>query len=116
VLNGNTIDGRENPQSTLVRQDANDFGRLFAPTFAASIVDTLAVCALHERVITSLRSGCAPWFAQVLRRPDDIGDLSDKERRKMPALLRGADSRALTLTRRQISLIVKAALLGPFAR
>jgi len=116
VLNGNTIDGRENPESTQVRQDTNDFGRLFAPTFAASIVDNLAVRALHERVITDLRSGCAPWFAQVLRRPDDIGDLSDKERRTMPAMLRGADSRNLTLTRRQISVIVKAALLGPFTR
>lgn len=114
VMNSNSIDGRDNVASTLGRQDTNDFGRLYAPIFASSLVDNLAVRALHERVIAALQSGCAPWFAQVLRRPEEIGDLSDKTRRKMPAMLRGADSRALTLTRRQISAVVKAALLGPF--
>lgn len=115
VMNSNSIDGRENVASTLGRQDSNDFGRLYAPIFASSLVDNLAVRALHERVLSALRSGSAPWFSQVLRRPDEVGDLSDRGRRKMPAMLRGADSRALTLTRRQISAVVKAALLGPFS-
>jgi hypothetical protein len=113
-MNANAIDGRENVASTLARQDTLDFGRMYAPTFASSLVDNLAIRALHERVIAALRSGTAPWFADVLRRPDEVGDLSDKGRRKMPAMLRGADGRALTLTRRQINMVVKAALLGPF--
>jgi hypothetical protein len=52
-----------------------------------------------------LRSGTAPWFADVLRDYDEIGDLSAKGRRKMPAMMRGADGRYLTLTRRQASII-----------
>ena len=33
----------------------------------------------------ALRSGAAPWFADVLRDHDEVGDLSDRGRRKMPA-------------------------------
>jgi hypothetical protein len=109
AMNGNTIGGRTNIAHTLGTQDTNDYGRLYAPIVASSLVDNLAVRALHERVLTALASGSAPWFSEVLRRPEDIGDMSDKERRKMPAMLRGADGRALALTRRQISKIVKAA-------
>jgi hypothetical protein len=114
VMNANTTDGRANVASTLFRQDTNDFGRQYAPAMASSIVDNLAVRALHERIYAALKSGSAPWFAEVLRKPEEVGDLSDKGRRKMPPMLRGADGRALTLTRRQISKIVKAATSGLF--
>jgi len=114
AMNANVIDGRSNIASTLFRQDTNDYGRNFAPGMASSIVDNLAVRALHERIYAALKSGSAPWFAEVLRRPEEVGDLSDKGRRKMPPMLRGADGRALTLTRRQISKIVKAATAGLF--
>lgn len=109
AMNANTIRGRTNVASTLYRQDANDYGRLWAPGMAASLVDNAAVRLLHERVYAALKSGSAPWFAEVLRKPEEVGDLSDKARRKMPPMLRGADGLALTLTRRQISKIVKAA-------
>lgn len=109
IMNGNAVDGRLNVASTMVRQDNNDFGRYYGPIMATSLVDNLAVKALHERIFTALRAGEAPWFAQALRRPEDIGDLSDEGRRKMPALMRGADGRALCLTRRHIALIVQAA-------
>jgi hypothetical protein len=109
VMNGNAVDGRLNVASTMVRQDTNDFGRYYEPIMAQSLVDNLAVRALHARVFAALRSGAAPWFAQALRQPDDIGDLSNEGRRKMPALMRGADGRALTLTHRQINLIIQAA-------
>lgn len=109
VMNGNPVNGRQNVASTMVRQDTNDFERLFEPIMAASLVDTLAVVALHERVFNALSSGAAPWFAEVLRRPEEIGDLSDKARRKMPALMRNADGRALTLTHRQINTVIRAA-------
>jgi hypothetical protein len=114
VMNGNNIDGRVNIAHTLVTQDSNDFGRAFAPIMAASLVDNLAVRALHERVYTALKSGSAPWFDQVLRRPEEVGDLSDKGRRKMPPMLRGAESRCLALTRRQIDKVVKAATQSLF--
>jgi hypothetical protein len=81
---------------------------------AASLVDNLAVRTLHERIYTALKSGSAPWFDQVLRRPEEVGDLSDKGRRKMPPMLRGAESRCLALTRRQIDKVVKAATQSLF--
>jgi hypothetical protein len=114
AMNANVTDGRVNIASTLARQDTGDAGRYFGPIMAGSLVDNFAVRALHERIYAALRSGSAPWFADVLRRPEDVGDLSDKARRKMPPMLRGADGRALTLTRRQISKIVKAATSGLF--
>lgn len=114
VMNGNTVDGRANIAHTLGTQDTNDYGRQYAPIMASSLVDNFAVRSLHERIVAALSSGSAPWFAQALRRPEDIGDLSDKGRRKMPAMLRGADGRGLALTRRQISKIVKAATSGIF--
>jgi hypothetical protein len=114
VMNGNNIDGRVNIAHTLVTQDSNDYGRAFAPIIAASLVDNLAVRLLHDRVYAALESGSAPWFDQVLRRPEEVGDLSDKGRRKMPPMLRGAESRCLALTRRQIDKIAKAATQSLF--
>jgi len=48
----------------------------------------------------------------VLRDYDEVGDLSDLGRRKMPAMMRGADGRYLALTRRQVNLI-RALARGP---
>ncbi|MBB5802132.1 hypothetical protein F4560_001900 [Saccharothrix ecbatanensis] len=109
VMNGNTVDGRVDAASTMVRQDSADTGRTFEPIMAPSLVDTAAVFALHQNVLAALRSGTAPWFADVLRDHDEVGDLSAKGRRKMPALMRGADGRSLALTRRQVDLVRKAA-------
>ncbi|SKA36093.1 hypothetical protein SAMN04488128_10450 [Chitinophaga eiseniae] len=109
VMNGNPINGRWNVASTMVRQDTNDLGRLYEPIMADSLVDNLALRMLHERVFNGLSTGMAAWFADALRRPDKIGDVSDKERRKMPGLMRGADGRALTLTWRMINTVIQAA-------
>jgi hypothetical protein len=109
VMNGNLVDGRVNIAHTLITQDTNDYRRLYAPIMASSLADNLAVRALHERVYTALLSGSAPWFAQVLRQPEEVADLSDKGRRKMPPMLRGADGRCLALTRRQANKIIQAA-------
>ncbi len=109
VMNGNPINGRLDMASTMVRQDSADFGRMFAPIAAVSMVDQSAVRTLHERVFTALSSGSAPWFAHVLRLPEEIGDMTDQGRRKMPAMMRGADGRMLCLTRRQIQQVIRAA-------
>lgn len=109
VMNGNAVDGRLNVASTMVRQDTNDFGRRYEAIMSPTLVDNLAILALHQRVFTALRSGAAPWFYEVLRQPEEIGDMSDEGRRKMPALMRGADGRGLALTRRQIDTIRRTA-------
>lgn len=109
VMNGNTIHGRTAVASMMPSQDSNDTSRLFGPIMAPTLVDNLSIVALHQGVFAALRSGTRPWFFDVLRQPEEIGDLSDKGRRKMPAMMRGADGRYLTLTRRQIDTIRKAA-------
>ena len=55
---------------------------------ARSLVDTAALEQLHQSLLVALRSGAAPWFADVLRDHDEVGDLSDRGRRKMPAMMR----------------------------
>ena len=115
VMNGNTIEGRTAVASIMPSQDSNDTHRLFAPVMASSIVDNLSVLALHQAVLAALRAGAAPWFVDLLRKPEEIGDLSDAGRRKMPAMMRGADARYLTLTRRQIDMISQVATMAPFS-
>jgi hypothetical protein len=115
AMNGNTIAGRTNAASTMVRQDSGDFSRYFQPIMTPTSVDNHALLALHQGILAALRSGTGAWFAQALRRPEDIGDLSDAGRRKMPAMMRGADGRYLTLSRRQIDTIIKNAVGTAFA-
>lgn len=112
VMNGNPVNGRMNTASTMVRQNSADFERLYEPIAAASLVDNFALRALHERVFAGLAARGLPWFAQALRLPEEIGDLSSATLRKMPALMRGADGRSLTLTRRHIDMVTKAAQLA----
>lgn len=70
-----------------------------------SLIDPIALENLHQSLLAALRSGTAPWFADVLRNHDEVGDLGARGRRRMPAMMRGADSYAMALTRRQIDLI-----------
>lgn len=114
VMNGNTINGRTAIASMMPAQDSNDTSRLFAPIMAPSVVDNLAIVSLHQTVFAALRSGSRPWFLDLLRQPEEIGDLTDKGRRKMPAMMRGADARYMTLTRRQIDTIRKVAQRDSF--
>ncbi|SFW75040.1 hypothetical protein [Chitinophaga sancti] len=114
IMNGNSYEGKQNVASTMVRQNTNDFGRFFEPIMATSLVDNLALQVLHERVFNGLSSGASPWFGDLLRKPTEIGDLSSKALRKMPALMRGADGRSLTFTYRQINMIIKAATTSMF--
>ncbi len=72
---------------------------------ARALVDSQALRELHQSLLVALRSGAAPWFADVLRDYDQVDDLTDRGRRRMPAMMRGADGRHLALTRRQVALI-----------
>lgn len=114
VMNGNTYHGKENLASTMVRQDSNDFNRQYAPIMATSLVDNLALRSLHERAFNGLATGASAWFAEVLRKPEEIGDLSDEGRRKMPGMMRGADGRGLCLTRRMISTVIQSGINAMF--
>jgi hypothetical protein len=114
VMNGNPVNGRLATASIMPSQDANDYHRMFGPIMAPALVDNLSVVALHQTVLTALKSGTPAWFADVLRQPEEVGDLTDKGRRKMPAMMRGADARYLTLTRRQIDKIRKSVARGLF--
>ena len=99
VLNGNPVlDGRA--ANSMARQDVR-LGRAAEPIMAPAIVDSLAVRALHQSVFAALCSGSAAWFAEVLREFDEVGDLTNAGRRKMPAMMRGSDGLYLALTRRQ---------------
>jgi len=114
VMNGNPVNGRLASASIMPSQDANDYHRMFGPIMATALVDNLSVVALHQTLLTALKSGTPPWFVDVLRQPEEVGDLTDKGRRKMPAMMRGADARYLTLTRRQIDKIRKSVARGMF--
>jgi hypothetical protein len=116
VMNGNPFQGRPRPASQMPAQDSNDTHRFYQPIAANEIVDTLSLTALHETILTSLRAGAPPWFGAALRKPEEIGDLSDATRRKMPAMMRGADARYLTLTRRQIDAVLQLAEPDGFER
>jgi hypothetical protein len=93
----------------MARMDALDVNRALEPIVDPAVADSLAIRSRHERVLLALESGSLAWFARVLRNYDEVGDLSDETRRKMPALMRSADGRHLALTRRQVNKVRAAA-------
>lgn len=110
VMNGNPVNGRDPLDfDTMPAEEAFDTERLMRPVVPERTADTLAILGLHQQVYSALRGGAAPWFADVLRRPDEVADFTDHGRRKMPAMMCGADGSYLALTWRQINTIVKAA-------
>ena len=110
VMNGNPVNARDPLDiDTMPAEEAFDVSRLMRPVFSEKTVDTLAIMRLHQQVYAALRGGAAPWFPPLLRRPDQVADFTDSGRRKMPALMCGADGNYLALTHRQIEAIVRAA-------
>lgn len=108
LMNGNVFEGRP-PLSldTMPEEEAADTERAIRPVMSPGTVDTLTILALHEQVYTALRGGAAPWFVNLLRKPDEVADFTDRGRRKMPALMCAADNNYLALTWRQIDTIRK---------
>lgn len=110
VMNGNPVNGRDPLDiDTMPAEEAFDVYRLMRPVFAPHSADTLAILGLHQRVYAALRGGAAPWFPSLLRQPERVADFTDGGRRKMPALMCGADGNYLALTHRQIRTIYRAA-------
>jgi hypothetical protein len=113
VMNGNPIKGRDALDfDSMPAEEAFGTERPLRPVFAPGGADTRAIAVLHQRAYTALRSGSAGWFTKLLRQPEDVGDLTDEGRRRMPALMCGAESLYLALTRRQISAIQNLDLLS----
>ncbi len=113
VMNGNAFKGRiALTLDSMPEEEAADTERPLRPVMSPGSVDTKAITALHQAAYAALRGGAAPWFAPILRRPDEVADFTDHGRRKMPALMCGADNNYLALTWRQIRTIEKVAV-GP---
>lgn len=108
VLNGDTTRGRPNRADTMPADDSSDYPRPLAPVMAPHAVDTYAILALHQQLLATMKSGTPAWFSRLMRSPDATGDLSDQGRRKMPALMSGADTNYLALTRRQLDTLQRA--------
>ncbi len=106
VLNGNDYKGRSALSlDSMPEEEAADTERAIRPVVAPDGADTLAILALHQQVYAALRGGAAPWFLRLLRNPDEVSDFTDRGRRKMPALMCGADNSYLALTHRQIDTV-----------
>jgi hypothetical protein len=114
VMNGNDFKGRPALSlDSMPEEEAADTERAIRPIMPPGTVDTLAIMTLHQQAYAALRGGAAPWFLRLLRRPDEVADFTDRGRRKMPALMCGADNNYLALTWRQIDTIRRAALAPP---
>lgn len=110
VMNGNPVQGRDPLDiDTMPAEEAFDVYRLMRPVFAPHSADTLSIMGLHQRVYAAMRGGAVPWFPALLRKPDEVANFTDSGRRKMPALMCGADGNYLALTNRQIRTIYRAA-------
>ena len=114
VMNGNDFKGRSALWlDSMPEEEAAGTQRAIRPVMPAGTVDTLAIMTLHQQVYAALRAGAAPWFLRLLRSPDEVADFTDRGRRKMPALMCGADNNYLALTWRQIDTIRKAVVTPP---
>ena len=110
VMNGNNFKGRSAlTLDSMPEEEAADTERAIRPVMTPEGADTLAIMTLHQQVYAALRGGATPWFVKLLRRPDQVSDFTDHGRRKMPALMCGADNSYLALTHRQIESIRRVA-------
>lgn len=111
VMNGNNFKGRDAlTLDSMPEEEAADTERAIRPVVTPEGADTLAIMTLHQQVYAALRGGAAPWFVKLLRRPEEVSDFTDHGRRKMPALMCGADNSYLALTHRQIESIRRVAV------
>jgi hypothetical protein len=116
VMNGNDYKGRPALSlDSMPEEEAADTERAIRPVMAPGTVDTFAAMTLHQQAYGALRGGAAPWFVRLLRLPNEVADFTDYGRRKMPALMCGADNNYLALTWRQIETIKKTAQDPPVA-
>jgi len=108
VMNGNPVNGRDPLEfDTMPAEEAFDIYRMMRPIVPERTADTLMIMGLHQQVYAALRGGSDTWFSHALRLPTEVGDFTDHGRRKMPAMMCGADGGYLALTYRQINAILR---------
>ncbi len=113
VMNGNqNVGGITSNTNNLAGQDTRR-GRAFEPLFEPALTDATTVRAFHAAVLTSLSNNTPPTFLDHLRQYNEVGDLSNAGRRKMPGMMRGSDGNHLALTRRQRDKIRAASETPP---
>lgn len=83
------------------------FGRDREPIFNGN-PDTPQIAEKHEGKLQELMDQGSPLISLFLRKFDSVGDLSNSQRRRMAALMRGSDGRHLALTRRQLAKLAAA--------
>jgi hypothetical protein len=101
VMNGNQRVGGVSMNSNNMAGHDQGNGRAFEPIFDPATVDALAVRGFHRTVLDGLRLGAPPGFVDILRPYNEVGQLTNAGRRRMPGMMRGSDGLHLALTRRQ---------------
>lgn len=105
AMNGNQgVGGVSTNRNNMSGHDEGN-ERAFEPIFDPATVDPLAVRGIHRSVLGGLELGAPPGFAGILRSYQEVGQLADAGRRRMPAMMRGSDGMHLALTRRQINKV-----------
>jgi hypothetical protein len=98
-------------------------GRAREPIFPASRAKYARIASIHSGVVSALAGlesqpgtpervaavEALQQMADILRSFDQVGDLTDAGRRRMPAMMRGADGLHLAVTRRQAAKVRQAA-------
>lgn len=101
----------------------NSLGRAEEPIFPATRAVYSRITSIHGGLASALagleRAPGTPervaavealqQMADILRSFDRVGDLTDAGRRRMPAMMRGADGLHLAVTRRQLAKVRQAA-------
>ena len=114
VMNGNPVQGRDPLDiDTMPAEEAFDVYRLMRPVFAPHSADTLSVPGAPPAGVCRPARRCRALVRLTAARPRPRGDLTDRGRRKMPALMCGADGNYLALTYRQIIIDHRASARRP---
>jgi hypothetical protein len=116
VMNGDNFgDRRAEDLDSMPAEEAFGTDRMMRPVFdkESGKVNTLSALQHHRVVFQWVRKGNAHLSLPYLRPPDKVADYTDSGRRKMPALMCGADNNYLALTYRQIDTIRKTATGRP---
>ncbi|VAW66452.1 hypothetical protein MNBD_GAMMA11-3471 [hydrothermal vent metagenome] len=105
VMNGNQnvgdVPGNRNNMAGQDTGRGTPQDRAFEPLFDPALTDATTVRGFHSAILTQLENNTPPTFLDHLRQYDEVGDLSNEGRRKMPGMMRGSDGNHLALTRRQ---------------
>ncbi len=114
VMNGNEPVADVARNSNNMPRQETGYGRAFERVFDGE-AEYFATVRRHERQLNRALSASTletafPGGMNVMRKPEEVGDLRDDGRRLMPALMRGNEGLELVLTRRQLA---KLALAGP---